>query len=157
MIRDKKKVAIISIIIGIIILGSIITYISLYKVRSIGGDNTGFILKDENENVTAEIFLTLYNGTNDDKKVIFDVGGGYEYEKGYLEDEKYEVTAIEITDGSGQVDTENMVLTIPGHGKVCLTITAQNTYIGEDYQGEKIDLRREAPETSFSVCPATDI
>lgn len=154
MVRNKKKVVIISaVIIGIIILGSIITYISLYRVRNIGGDNIGGIWKDENENVTATSYLTLYNGTNEDKNVIFDIDGGYEYEKGYLEDEKYEVTEIEITDGNGQVDTENMVLTIPAHGEVGLQITAQNTYTGKDYQGEKIGLRREAPPTSFSVCP----
>lgn len=151
-IKIKKKIVIISaVIIGIIILGIIITYISLYRVRKVGGDNIGGIWKDENENVTATIFLTLYNGTNGDKNIIFDIDGGYEYANGYLEEEKYEVTAIEILRGNGQVDMANMVLTIPGHERVGLKITAQNTYIGEDYQGEKIGLRREAPETRFFI------
>lgn len=154
MTGNKKKMVMIgAVIIGIIILGSIITYISLYRVREVGGNNIGGIWKDENENVTAAGYLTLYNGTNDDKNVIFDVDGGYEYAKGWLEEEKYEVTAIEILDGNGRVDTGNMVLTIPAHGEIHLQITAQNTYIGEDYQGEKIGLRKEEPPISFSICP----
>ena len=63
-------------------------------MRTIGEERIGGIWKDENENVTASIFATLYNGTNDDKNVIFEVDGGDEYLKGYLEEEKYEVTNI---------------------------------------------------------------
>lgn len=148
----KKKIVIISaVIINIIILGSIITYISLYRVRFVGGERLGFIQKDENGNVTATIIVALYNGTNGDKKVIFDVDGDDEYAKGYLQEEKYEVTEIKIGSGNGQIDMENMVLTIPSHEELRLIITAQNIYIGEDYQGEMIIFRLEAPETSFLV------
>lgn len=111
----------------------------------------GYIWKDEKESVTATIWVTLYNGTYDDKKVIFEVDGGNEYLEGKLKGEKYEVTKIEILDGSGLIDMENMVLTISNHGEVRLQITAQNIYVGKDYQGEEIFLRREAPNTSFSV------
>ncbi|MDE6620020.1 MAG: hypothetical protein K2K74_05945 [Lachnospiraceae bacterium] len=73
--------------------------------------------------------------------------------EGKLQEEKYEVTEIEIQDGHGQVDIENgiLTLTVPGHEKVGLHITAQNVYIGENYQGEFIGLRREPPNTNLVV------
>lgn len=148
----KKKIVIISVIIGVIILGIIIiNIISLYSVREMGRGRIGDIWKDANENVTARIFVTLYNGTNDDKKIIFEVEGGDEYLKGDLNGDHYTVTNIEISSGIGQVDMENMVLIIPSHEKVGLQITAQNIYVGKDYQGEEIYLRKEAPEYRFFV------
>lgn len=145
----KKKIVIIGVIIGIIILGIVVINIYLYRVRSIGGEQIGYIWKDEKGSVTAEIWIALYNGTNDDKKVIFDVDGGAEYLEGNLKEEKYEVTKIEILEGNGQIDIENMVLTIPRQEIVELQITAQNIYVGKDYQGEAIFLRREAPNMRF--------
>lgn len=45
MTGNKKKMVMIgAVIIGIIILGSIITYISLYRVREVGGNNIGAFL-----------------------------------------------------------------------------------------------------------------
>ena len=143
----KKKIADICIIILVIIIGG--NYVC--KVRYIGGETVGFIMKDEQENVTAEIFVTLYNGGYFDKKVIFDVDGSNEYLEGNLQEEKYKVTDIEVLEGTGQVNIENGILMIPSHGEVRLRIIAHNVYIGEDYQGRSIGLRREPPKTSFVV------
>lgn len=148
----KKKIVIISAIFGVIILGIIIiNIISLYSVRIIGGKPIGDIWKDANDNVTATIFVTLYNGTNDDKKIVFEVEGGDEYLKGDLNGDHYTVTNIEISRGIGQVDLANMVLTIPSHEKVGLQITAQNIYVGKNYQGEEIGLRKEPPNIKLFI------
>lgn len=151
-LRMKKKIVIISVMIGIMIgIIILVNIISLNSVRVIGDTRSGLILKDANENVTATIFATLYNGTNDNKNIIFEVDGGYEYSKGYLKGERYAVANIEIRGGNAQVDMETMVLTIPSHEEINLTITAYNVYVGEDYQGEEWGLRKEAPEWSFVV------
>lgn len=139
------------IIIGIIILGIITGSIYLYRVRYVGRKPIGDIRKDEKGNVTATIFVSLYNGTYDDKKIIFDVDGGNEYLEGKLKEEKYEITKIEILEGSGQIDMENMILALPSYGKVRLKIVAQNIYVGKDYQGEAVYLRREPPNIGFFI------
>lgn len=138
----KKKIII---ILSIIILGIIVWSIYSYRVRFIGGKPIGDIRKDEKECVTATIYVTLYNGTYTNKKVAFDVDGGKEYLEGELQKEKYEVTEIEILEGNGRVDMENMILTIPGGEKVRLMVVAQNTYVGTDYQGEAIYLQKAPP------------
>ncbi|MDE7273780.1 MAG: hypothetical protein K2N95_12090 [Lachnospiraceae bacterium] len=106
------------------------------------------------EEISCAICITYFPTVPyDNKKVIFDVDGSKEYLEGKLQEEKYEVTEIEIRDGHGQVDIENgiLTLTVPGHEKVGLHITAQNVYIGENYQGEFIGLRREPPNINLVV------
>lgn len=150
----KRKRAIQSIVVlGRIIVGIIIAGIYFCRVRYVGGEPVGSIWKDEQENVRAEIYVYLYNGAYSSKKVIFDVDGSNEYLEGKLLHEKYEVTDIEIWEKNGQVDIENgiLTLTIPRREEVGLHITAQNVYIGENYKGESIGLRREPPDTSFIV------
>lgn len=111
-------------------------------------------MERESGKVEAYIFLTIYNGTFKDKKVVFDIDTRYEeqyYSERVLKDDMYKVTKIEILDGEGQVDTENMILSIPSHKEVHVSIEAENTYVGEEYQGEEIYLSRAATYTSFHV------
>lgn len=139
----RKKVMLGIFVLGIIILGIILVTGYTNRVRYIT-ELVGFIVKDEQETVTNKLFFPMYNGTYDNKKVIFDVDGSKEYLEGKLQEEKYEVTEIEIQDGNGPVDIENgiLTLTIPFREKVGLCITAQNIYIGQDYQGKFMGLRR---------------
>lgn len=91
----RKRVMLGIYVLGIIMLGIILVTGYTYRVRYIT-EPVGFIVKDEQETVTAKIFFSMYNGTYDNKKVIFDVDDSKEYLEGKLQEEKYEVTEIEI-------------------------------------------------------------
>ncbi|MDE6749656.1 MAG: hypothetical protein K2K21_11450 [Lachnospiraceae bacterium] len=150
----KNKVIVSFILIFLIISGSISYGIYSCRVQFVGDNNhIGGISKDENDDVWACGYVTLYNGGWKDKKVVFEVDNEntWNHLEKCMKEEKYEVTKIEIVSGNGQVDEENMVLIIPSNETVNVRIDAHNIYIGEDYKGESIGLYREAPRISFHV------
>lgn len=118
----------------------------LSKMKIVQEAVEGCIWKDETERVTAHIFLILYNGTSKEKIVGFNIEGGDEYKRGYLEKEKYEISDLQITEGIGQVNREEYSLIIPANQEIMISITAENNYIGDEYKEEKVCLRREPPK-----------
>lgn len=150
---SKNKVAVVFILIILVIFGSIGGGIYLCRVRFVGETSVGDISKDENENVWAYGYVTLYNGGLKDKKIIFNVDndGCFPRLDEQMKEEKYDITKIEVLSGNGQVDEDNMVLVIPSNEQVRVKIEAHNIYIGEEYQGKIMGLQREAPHISFSV------
>lgn len=150
---SKNKVAVIFVLIILVIFGSVGYGIYLCRVQFIGEKSVGDISKDENENVWAYGYVTLYNGGKKDKKIIFNVDndGCFPHLDEQMKEEKYDVIKIEVLSGNGQVDENNMVLTIPGNEQVRVKIEAHNIYIGEEYRGKIMGLQREAPHISFHV------
>ena len=58
----RKRVILVISVLGIIMLGTILWIGYTNRVRYIT-EPVGFILKDEQEIVTAKIFFSMYNGT----------------------------------------------------------------------------------------------
>lgn len=150
----KNKAIVICILIILIISVSISCGLYYCRVQFVGDNNhIGDISKDENDDVWACGYVTLYNGGWKDKKVVFEVDNEntMKFLKECMKEEKYEVTKIEIVEGNGQVDEENMVLIIPSNETVSVRIDAHNIYIGEEHKGEAIGLYRAAPRIRFHV------
>lgn len=155
ILKKNKTLTIIAVIILVIALiaGTAAGVVYLCGVRFIGDNNdVGDISKDETDDVWAYGFVTLYNGNWKDKKIVFEADneGVLNYEE-CMEDEKYEITKIEIVSGNGQVDEENMVLIIPANETVTVRIDAHNVWTDDECKGEAIGLYRQAPHISFHV------
>ena len=156
MLKKNRTITIIAVIILVIALiagtaAGVVYY--LYGVQFVGDNNdVGDISKDENDDVWAYGFVTLYNGNWKDKKIVFEADneGVLNYEE-CMKYEKYEITKIEIVSGNGQVDEENMVLIIPANETVTVRIDAHNVWTDDEYKGEAIGLYRQAPHVSFRV------
>lgn len=139
-----KKTIIFVLTAVIISIGLFLLY--FYRVRFTDEHSIGFIVKKEDEGVEAVIYTSVHNGTFSEKKITFAVGGGDEYQNGYLENDMYDIVQIEIERGYVKNNDEGAYITIPRGETVNLTITAKNEYIGNENTGETIFLKRAAPE-----------
>lgn len=144
--KRKLKIVIVAVALIVVLSGIVILIGSLCRVRFLDKHTTGGILKQEDESVEAVIFTSVYNGSFHEKTITFEVGGGEEYQNGYLKNDRYDNVQIEIQKGTAQVNAQGDCITIPRGEKVILQITVQNEYIGSEYKGEQVYLKREAPE-----------
>ena len=112
-----------------------------------GGDPPiGQIWKDEFERMESTNFLSVQNRTGEEKTVGFNILGGEYYSQGDLKNENYRIIDIQVTNGSGMVDNEQYVVTIPAYEDVSLMITSENIYIGERLKGQNKGIQREGAE-----------
>lgn len=145
----KKILACFLLVILLVILSGVVFCLNFYdsddSVQFTDNHAIGDISKFEDETVVATIFTGIYNGSTEERTVTFDIKGGIDYYRGILKYHKFDNVQIEVREGTAYLNAQRDCITILPGETVRLTITAENIYAGNKYQGERMGIRRAAP------------
>lgn len=143
----KKKI----LIINLLLIGLLVYVNWFYGVKFVGDHDIGGVIKTKDEKLSAYVFCHIRNGCFTEKKVTFEIFPDKNHEISVLEEGQYAVVEIYIESGKGKISSDKKTITIPPGEEVGLRIEGEGTYAKDNYEGEVLIIRREAPETKIII------